>query len=171
MPAAGPSPVTPKTPTIGGLRDGCAWAASGAARRPPETSAMKVRRFIDGSCRTRSPNRGPYGAWRSRVGSMHEPSLQAGRSLAESVTLRFLSEDVPNNAECALLDCFPLEGCDPLRGAGFSHEGECEQTCHQAGWPVGDSNPCRLQTCPVGDSKGLRRDYFCNAMGRFRKIS
>ena len=53
------------------------------------------------------------------------------------MTLRFLSEDVPNNAECALLDCFPLEGCDPLRGAGFSHEGECEQTCHQAGWPVG----------------------------------
>ena len=35
------------------------------------------------------------------------------------------------------LDCFCLKGYEPLCGSGFSHEGECEQTCHQAGWPVG----------------------------------
>lgn len=35
------------------------------------------------------------------------------------------------------LDCFHLKRCDPLRGADVPHEWECEQTCHQAGWPVG----------------------------------
>src|SRR5436309_1106676 len=44
MPAAGPSPLTPKTPTIGGLRDDCASAASGRARRPPAIVPMNARR-------------------------------------------------------------------------------------------------------------------------------
>jgi hypothetical protein len=34
-----------------------------------------------------------------------------------------------------------LQGCEPLRGSGFSHERKCKQTCHQAGLPAGGSNP------------------------------
>jgi len=30
------------------------------------------------------------------------------------------------------------EGCDGLvRSSDFSHQRECKQACHQAGWPVG----------------------------------
>src|SRR5882724_11031371 len=40
-------------------------------------------------------------------------------------------------------------------GAGFSHERECEQTCHQAGWPL-------------GATRWISLGFFAQGLGTFK---